>query len=179
MLSASRMAPPLMRAIRRKASGSASRPSASRICASLPAISSSLRRRKRKCWVRERIVAGMRSGSVVAKMKITCSGGSSSVLSRALKALFDIMCASSRMMTFFGLSSGASRMRSRNSRTSSTELLLAASISITSGCRSSRTMRQFSHSPQGRSSGAAWQPTLMAMRRAVVVLPTPRGPENR
>ncbi len=39
-----------------------------------------------KCWVRESMVAGSLRGSVVAKINLTKLGGSSSVLSRALKA---------------------------------------------------------------------------------------------
>ena len=35
------------------------------------------------------MVAGIFSGLVVAMMKITCSGGSSRILRRALKALFE------------------------------------------------------------------------------------------
>ncbi|RIH75567.1 hypothetical protein Mterra_03966 [Calidithermus terrae] len=191
-LSPSRMAPSAMRATRRSAAGSASRPRPCTMRPSFSAISPSERRRKRKCWVRERMVGGMRSGSVVAKMKITCSGGSSSVLSSALKALLDIMWASSRMTTLRLESKGASRIFSRRSRTSSTELLLAASISSTSGCRPSRTSRQPSHTPQGlvglpalpacaprTPSSDPVQLTAWAMRRALVVLPTPRGPEKR
>ena len=37
-------------------------------------------------WQRERIVIGIFSGSVVQKMNFTCSGGSSSVFSKALNA---------------------------------------------------------------------------------------------
>ncbi len=37
------------------------------------------------------------SGSVVAKMNFTCSGGSSTILSSALKPCDVTMCASSRM----------------------------------------------------------------------------------
>ncbi|RIH83620.1 hypothetical protein Mrose_02978 [Calidithermus roseus] len=177
-LSPSRMAPSAIRATSRRAAGSASRPRLCTMRASFSAISPSESRRKRKCCVRERMVGGMRSGSVVAKMKITCSGGSSSVFSRALKALLDIMWASSRITTLRLPKSGASRIFSRSSRTSSTELLLAASISSTSGCRPSRTRRQPSHTPQGLRSGPV-QLTAWAMRRALVVLPTPRGPENR
>ena len=41
------------------------------------------------------IVAGSACGSVVARMKTTCAGGSSRVFRRALFALFESMCASS------------------------------------------------------------------------------------
>ena len=49
-------------------------------------MSGSAMRRKSKRWQRELIVGGMRCGSVVASTKMTCGGGSSRVLSRALKA---------------------------------------------------------------------------------------------
>jgi hypothetical protein len=41
------------------------------------------------------MVTGSLCGSVVAKMNLTWGGGSSSVLSRALKALAESMCTSS------------------------------------------------------------------------------------
>ena len=43
------------------------------------------------------LVAGSFSGSVVAKRKMTCGGGSSSVFSRALNAATESMCTSSMM----------------------------------------------------------------------------------
>jgi hypothetical protein len=46
-------------------------------------------------WQRERMVIGSFWGSVVAKMNFTCSGGSSSVLRRALNASFVSMWTSS------------------------------------------------------------------------------------
>ena len=50
-------------------------------------------------WQRERMVAGTFWISVVAKIKITWAGGSSRVLSSALKAAVDSMCTSSMMYT--------------------------------------------------------------------------------
>ena len=50
-------------------------------------------------WQRDSIVAGRRWGSVVASMNTACFGGSSSVLSSALKAPVDSMCTSSMMYT--------------------------------------------------------------------------------
>ena len=46
---------------------------------------------KVKRWHRERMVAGTLCSSVVARMNIRCSGGSSMVFSRALKAWVDSM----------------------------------------------------------------------------------------
>ena len=54
-------------------------------------------RRKSKRWQRDTTVSGILCGSVVASTKSTCAGGSSSVLSRALKASGVSMCASSMM----------------------------------------------------------------------------------
>lgn len=52
---------------------------------------------KVKRWHRERMVAGTLCSSVVARMNIRCSGGSSMVFSRALKAWVDSMWTSSMM----------------------------------------------------------------------------------
>ena len=48
-------------------------------------------------WQRERIVIGIFVGSVVQKMNLTCSGGSSSVFSKALNASRVSMWTSSMM----------------------------------------------------------------------------------
>lgn len=122
-------------------------------------------------------MGGILSGSVVAKTKRTWGGGSSRVLRRALKALLESMWASSRMKTFLGAERGARWILSLSSRTSSTELLLAASISTTSGWAPLCTAWQWGQTPQGGSS--PWHPTAMARSLAVVVLPTPLGPEKR
>ena len=53
--------------------------------------------RKSKRWQRESTVAGIFFGSVVARMKTTCGGGSSSVLRKALKAGPESMWTSSTM----------------------------------------------------------------------------------
>ena len=52
-------------------------------------------RRKSKRWQRLRIVGSTRCGSVVASTNTTRGGGSSSVLSRALKAAVESMWHSS------------------------------------------------------------------------------------
>ena len=54
-------------------------------------------RRKSKRWQREPMVAGILCGSVVARTKMTCGGGSSSVFRRALKPRSVSMCTSSMM----------------------------------------------------------------------------------
>ncbi len=72
------------------------------------------------------------------------------------------------------------------SRTLSTPVFEAASISSTSMERPSATSRQEWHASasvvrQGVVVGLSdlWQLTALASRRAVVVFPTPRAPEKR
>ena len=57
-------------------------------------------RRNSKCWVRLRMVGSTFWGSVVARTKITCPGGSSRVLSRVFEASVVSMWTSSTMYTF-------------------------------------------------------------------------------
>ena len=52
---------------------------------------------KRNCWHLDLIVAGTFCSSVVAKMNMMYSGGSSIVFSRALKAEVESICTSSMM----------------------------------------------------------------------------------
>ncbi len=54
-------------------------------------------RRRSKRWQRDSTVTGTLRTSVVANTKIVCGGGSSSVLSRPLKAFSDSMWTSSTM----------------------------------------------------------------------------------
>src|SRR5678815_5878285 len=65
-------------------------------------------------------------------MKITCGGGSSRIFSKALKAEVDSMCTSSMIKILLRSREGAYRALSRNSRTLSTPVFDAASISSTS-----------------------------------------------
>ncbi len=53
-------------------------------------------RRRSKRWQRETMVGVTLCGSVVARTKMMCGGGSSSVLSRAFSALWVSMWTSSR-----------------------------------------------------------------------------------
>ena len=62
---------------------------------SRPSISSIPIFRKSNLSVRDRIVSGTFSVSVVARMNFTCSGGSSRVLRRALNAPVESICTSS------------------------------------------------------------------------------------
>ena len=69
---------------------------------------------------------------------------------------------------------------SRSVRISSTPLLLAASISSTSTGAPETKSRQEGHLPQASGSVVrAVQASALASNRAVVVLPTPRGPVKR
>ena len=138
-------------------------------------------RRRSKRWQRDSTVTGTLRISVVANTNFTCGGGSSKVLSSALKALRDSMWTSSTMNTRARACIGRNRVASMISRTSSTPVLLAASISVTSGCRSARIATQFGHTPHGSAVGppvpsGPTQFSARAMIRAVVVLPTPRTP---
>ena len=62
---------------------------------------------------------------------------------------------------------------------SSTELLEAASISITSSEVEAAIARQDSHSPHGLSVGPLTQLSERARIFAIEVLPVPREPTNR
>ena len=120
-------------------------------------------------------------GSVVAKMNLMCSGGSSTILSRALKPSRVTMCASSMMKILYRSRTGANVARSRRSRAWSTPPWLAASISITSRepAPSRARSRQLSQRPHGVAVGPSAQLRQRARMRAEVVLPQPRGPEKR
>ena len=99
--SASRMAPSARRPISSAAAGSRSIFSSPATYSSRPAISLAVIREKSYRWQRDRMVAGTFCTSVVARMKMTCSGGSSIVLSRALKAEVESMWTSSMMYTLY------------------------------------------------------------------------------
>ena len=81
--------------------------SAAAISISLLAMSPGVMRRKSNRWQRDRMVAGTLWISVVARMKSTWDGGSSSVFSRALNAPVDSICTSSMMYTRFLTEDGA------------------------------------------------------------------------
>lgn len=83
------------------------------------------------------------------------------------------------MYTLYRTALGAYFTLSRISRISSTPLLEAASISITSEMEPSVIPRQVAHSLQGSAMGAFSQLTAFAKILAAVVFPVPRGPENK
>ena len=74
---------------------------------------------------------------------------------------------------------GAYLTLSRISRISSTPLLEAASISITSGIEPSVIPRHAEHSLQGSATGDLSQLTALAKIFAALVFPVPLGPENK
>ena len=77
------------------------------------------------------MVIGILCTSVVAKIKITYEGGSSSVFKSALKAPIESICTSSMIYTLNFPSTGEYDTSSMISRMLSTPLFDAASISIT------------------------------------------------
>ena len=90
--------PPSARcAMRSSASGSHSTPSETQMAPSRETIASAAMRWKSNRWQREWMVSGTFCGSVVARMKTTWAGGSSSVFSSALNAGTDSMWTSSMM----------------------------------------------------------------------------------
>ena len=95
--SASRSAPSACRASSQTASSSASMFSCAQTYLSLSTVSAIVILWNGMCWQRERIVTGTLCGSVVARRNTTFDGGSSSVLSSALKACSVSMWTSSMM----------------------------------------------------------------------------------
>ena len=125
-------------------------------------------------------MAGTLWRSVVAKTHSTYGGGSSMLLSRALKAALESMWTSSTMTTRKRSREGRKRSSSCRSRTSSTPVWVARVEfdRVEAGAISDFAARQ-AHSPHGSGVGPSAQLTALANRRAAVVLPTPRRPENR
>src|SRR3954451_12118768 len=143
---------------------------------------STVGRRKSKRWQRSTTVGMTLLASVVASTKIVAGGGSSSVLRKAFQAWGESMCASSRMYTLYRPLTGAYWTESRRSRMSSTELLDAASISITSIDVALAIDTHDSQTPHGSTVGpppsaaCARQFRQAARIFAIEVLPVPREP---
>ena len=140
----------------------------------LPAIC-----RRLNCKQRDSTVTGTFCGSVVAKMNLTCAGGSSSVLSIALKALLESMWTSSMIYTLKRPTVGAYCALSSKSRMASTCVLEAASTSSISTKRPRSISVQAEHTPHGVAVMPVSQLSDLAIIRAIVVLPTPRVPVNK
>ena len=107
---------------------------------------------KSNLWHLERIVAGNFWGSVVAKINLTCSGGSSNVFKSALKAPVDNICTSSIIYTLYLARVGRKLTSSLIPLISSTLLLDAASISTTSVRDPDSIALHISHSLHGSPS---------------------------
>src|SRR3989338_5057600 len=130
--------------------------------------------------VRERIVSGTFSSSVVAKINIACSGGSSSVFKSALNASLVSMCTSSIIYTLRFACMGVKRTASLSSRISSIPRFDAASISMRSSALPALNSRHIWHELHGSLSSPRFsQLYAFAKSRASVVLPVPRVPENK
>src|SRR5213594_1190535 len=112
-------------------------------------------------------------------MNFTCGGGSSRVFKRALKECDESMCTSSMMKILKRLLSGRCATVSIRSRILSTCVCEAPSISRTSKAVPSPISLQFEQALQGSGVRPRSQLRALASSRAVVVLPTPRGPLKR
>src|SRR5437773_2347645 len=112
-------------------------------------------------------------------MNFTCGGGSSRVFKSALKECDESMWTSSMMKTLKRLLSGRCATVSIRSRILSTWVCEAPSISRTSKAEPSPISLQFEQALHGSGVGPRSQLSALASSRAVVVLPTPRGPVKR
>ena len=176
---ASRIEPVASRAIQSRAPSSASTPMSPAALPRSLSITSSVKSLKLKCWQRLLMVAGTLWSSVVAKMNTMYGGGSSMVLRSALKALFESMCTSSIMYILYFDELGGKRTSSLICLTFSTEVFDAPSISITSSDDPLVMETHESQTPHGSALGPRSQLSDFASILAVLVLPHPRGPENR
>ena len=136
-------------------------------------------RLKSNLWHLESMVAGILCTSVVANMKAACGGGSSSVFKSALKAAVESMCTSSMMYILYLPRVGTYLTLSRSSRTLSTPVLDAPSISKTSTDEPEAMVLHDSQLLHGVGVGPSAQLRHLARILAAVVLPTPLGPEKR
>jgi hypothetical protein len=118
--------------------------------------------------------------SVVARMNMTCFGGSSRVLRNALNAPDDSMCTSSTINTLYLPFAGGTCTWSTSSRIASTPLFEAASSSSIFNEVPALNALQEGHSLQASPSGVRCsQFMVLAKIRAQEVLPTPLDPQNR
>ena len=179
ILNASRKPPSAWTAMRRAALSSKAKPSLSATYCNRCAISSDVIRLNVYRWQRDTMVTGSFSISVVAKMNITWSGGSSIVFNRAFHASLVSIWASSMMNTFLRPSTGINFTLSRKARISSIPRFDAASISRTSIDWPLKIDLHTLHSLQGWSVGPCSQLMARAKILAILVLPVPRGPANR
>ena len=126
---ASRMPPSAFSAMTASASSSYCMPSFSATPFRWLMVFCTVMRSKSYIWQRLRMVGRILCFSVVARMKMTCAGGSSSVFKKALKAAVESMCTSSMMKTLYLPTCGGMRVCSISVLMCSTELFEAASSS--------------------------------------------------
>ena len=177
---ASRIPPSAFCAMTLRAASSTVIPSFSATLFRCATVLSTVMRLKSYIWHRLRIVGRILCFSVVARMKMACLGGSSSVLRKALNAAAESMCTSSMMKTLYLPICGGIMTWSMSCLMSSTELLDAASSSWILNERCSSKALHDSHSPHASPLGCGdRQLIVLAKMRAQVVLPTPRGPQKR
>ena len=112
-------------------------------------------------------------------INLTYSGGSSSVLSRALKLCVDSICTSSIKYILKRALVGLYGILSSKLRISSTLVCDAASISIRSIYWPIGILVQAEHSPHGLLLILVSQFRHLARILAMLVLPTPRVPVKR
>ena len=134
---------------------------------------------KSNLWHLESIVAGNFCGSVVAKINLTCSGGSSNVFNRALNAPVDNMWTSSIIYTLYFALVGKKFTSSLICLISSTLLFEAASISTTSVSEPFNIPLHISHSLHGSPSFGFKQFIALAKTFAADVFPVPLPPLNK
>ena len=134
---------------------------------------------KSNLWHLDNMVAGNFCGSVVASINLTCSGGSSSVFSNALKAPVESMCTSSIIYTLYFAFVGKKFTSSRIALISSTLLLEAASISTISVKDPASAALHISHSLHGFPSCGFKQFIALAKIFALEVFPVPLLPLNK
>ena len=130
-------------------------------------------------WHLEIIVTGIFFTSVVAKINFRWGGGSSSVFNSPLNACLLSICTSSKIIILYLAEVGLYFEESINSLTSSIPVFEAASISITSRCLELVIPSQDSQLQFSSLRKFLLQFNALAIKRAVVVFPTPRMPVNK
>ena len=135
---------------------------------------------KSNLWQRETTVIGIFFISVVAKINFKYSGGSSKVFNNALNACLLSMCTSSIINILYLAVVGPYLENSIRSLTSSTPVLLAASISNTSIWFELEMALQFSQSSSLHKLSIPFEQFKdFATILAVVVFPIPLIPVKR
>ena len=135
---------------------------------------------KSKRWQRDRMVTGIFWTSVVAKMNLTCGGGSSSVLSRALNAAVREHVDFVDDVDLVARAAGAV-LDVAAELADLVDAAVAGAVDlehvdvVAGGDAAGRCRRRRRASGVGPFS----QLSALARMRAVEVLPTPRAPVNR